>query len=251
MHISARSYAQTVAKSADKLGVSLPARYFAHIDQADALAESVAAIARVQADQLTTAALNALEAGRDPHTDKTVLRLLLDRTLASSGIEHIARQRADEAFRAVLADCSDEILETWAEALEPLSAHLTTAAQAGLDLNRPDAVIAQGGEGMQQMHYAQVAVAAWSAAVTGFAALAAVAGVGHNRNTAPLVLTPARKAKLTPAFELAREERTGVAAWTLARCGIPLNLATLGDFMARAATFEADCLAEDEAQADA
>jgi hypothetical protein len=251
MHISARSYAQAVEKSADKLGVSLPAQYFEHIEQARALAESVAAIARVQADQLTSATLNALEAGRDHHTDKTVLSLLLDRTLSLSGIEQIARERADNAFRDMLTDVSDDILESWAEALEPHSKHLSAAAKAGLDLHRPDAVIAQGGDSMKLAHHAQAAVAAWSAAVTGFAALATVAGLDRsNRDTAPIVFTPARRAELAPAFTLARDEQTSVDAWVLARCGNPLDLATIGDFMARAATFEADRQTERQAAVD-
>lgn len=247
MHISARSYAQIVEKSADELGVALPARYFEHIEQARTLAESVSAIARVQADQLTTAALTALEAGRDHHTDKNVLRLLLDRTLSLSGIDQTARERADQAFRNMLTDCADDILESWSDALEPHSEHLSAAATAGLNLHRPDAVIAQGGDIMKLAHHAQAAVAAWSTAVTGFAALATVTGVNHNRRTAPMMFTPARRAELAPAFELARDEQTDVDAWVLARCGIPLELATIGDFMARAATFEADRQAEYQA----
>jgi hypothetical protein len=43
---------------------------------------------------------------------------------------------------------------------------------------------------------------------------------------------------------MARDEHTDVDAWILARCGLSLRLATLGDFMARVATFDADVQAE-------
>jgi len=251
MDISARSYALIVTKAADVLGVPLPAGYLEHVNQADALAADVSAIAKVSGDQLTIAAISALEAGRDHHTDDTVQRLLLDRVLASQGIEHTARARANEQLRSTLADCADGILETWADVLDQHAVHLVAAAEAGLKLEKADAAVAKGGEVMHQMHRAQAAVTAWTAAANGFGALAAVAGVSYSGHTAPLILTPARKAELTPAYELAREARTDVDAWVLARCGIPLELATLGDFMARAATFNADREAEDRAEAEA
>jgi hypothetical protein len=65
-----------------------------------------------------------------------------------------------------------------------------------------------------------------------------------------LALTPARKAELASAIKAARDARTDVDAWILARRGIPLKLATLGGFMARAATFNADRQAEERARAE-
>lgn len=44
---------------------------------------------------------------------------------------------------------------------------------------------------------------------------------------------------------MARTARTDIDAWLLARCGLDLRLATLGDFMARVATFNADREAEE------
>lgn len=54
----------------------------------------------------------------------------------------------------------------------------------------------------------------------------------------------ARLAELAPAYEMAREARTDVDAWVLARCGIRLRLATLDEFARRGAQLKADTEAE-------
>jgi hypothetical protein len=252
MEISARSYAMTITKTADTLGISLPASYLEHIDQAQALAEAVAAIAKTSSGDLDLAVLNALDAGRDYRTDETVQNLIVDRALAQSGIEHSARTYAETRLRLTLADLADDTLNAWADALHPHSASLVAAAKAGLDLENPADVIAKGGNNMQIMHDAQAAVNAWLHAVRGFNAFAAIRRMGYyGPEQAPLILTPARKAELTPAYELTPGARTNIDAWTLARCGIPLELATLDEFKARAAAFEADQQAEARAEAEA
>lgn len=84
-----------------------------------------------------------------------------------------------------------------------------------------------------------------------FGALAAIAGIRYASQTAPLILTPARKAQLARAVETARNARTDVDAWILTRCRIPLSFcASLDEFKDRAATFNADCQAEDHARAE-
>lgn len=252
MEISARAYALTIAKAADTLGVALPASYLEHVDQAEALSAAVAAITTTSPADLAIAALEALDAGRDYRTDETVQRLLLDRALAQSGIDHTARARANDQLWSTLADLADDILDGWAEALDPHTEALDAAAEACLNLDNPADVIAKGGENMQLMHNAQGAVTAWMHAVRGFNAFASLARTGYyGPQEAPLILTPARRAELLPAYQLAREERTDVDAWVLARCGIQLELATLGEFRRRISAFETDRQAEARAEAEA
>ena len=86
---------------------------------------------------------------------------------------------------------------------------------------------------------------AWAAAEHGFHALAAVAGVRINV-PGTVALTPRATRRIWnpptswPATSASRE----VDAWVLARCGIPLRLATLNEFTRRATQLNADTEAE-------
>jgi hypothetical protein len=247
--ISPRARALTVTKAADTLGVPLPAAYNEQVAQAQAFTDAAAQIG-ASADDLHAAVLAAIEAGRDYWTDQDVARLALDWQLSSQNIGERARARTDQLLAAALSDYADDLLAEWADALEPHTAALVAAAEANLDLNNADAAVARGGEVMHHLHNAQVAVKAWAAAEHGFHTLRSVAGIGRGGRAGELVLTPARLADLQPAYELARTERTDdLDAWLLARCGIPLRLATLGDFTERVAIFEADREAEARAEA--
>jgi hypothetical protein len=247
--ISTGTHASTVARTAEILGVPLPAGYVEQVAEADAFTAAVARIA-VATDQLHAAVFDAIEKGIDYHTDTTVQRLALDRLLTSENIGAPARTRSDQMLKAALADWANDILVDWADTLEPQSAALVAAVNAGLrNLKDTAGVIAKGGENMVKLHQAQVAVNAWAAAVNGFYALAIVSRVDYAGDVSVAIRTPARLADLEPAFAMARDEkREDVDAWTLARCGIPLELATLGDFMSRAATFKADREAEQRAE---
>ncbi|WP_163751518.1 aldehyde dehydrogenase [Mycolicibacterium helvum] len=248
--LSTNTHAMTVTRTAETLGIPLPTGYVEQIAEVDAFTAAVAQIA-VTTDQLHEAVLDAIADGRDYHADETVQRLALDRSLTAQNISaHRAQTRADQMRRAALADWADEILEDWADALGPHSAALVdAAADANLsDLTDTAAAVAKGGDTMDKLHHAQVAVKAWTAAVNGFFSLASISSVGYNGDASVAIYTPARHSDLAPAFALADKSRTDVDAWTLARCGIPLDLATLGDFMSRAATFNAD--RETEARAE-
>lgn len=246
--ISARTRAQAVDKAAETLSVPLPAAYREQVAQADAFADAAAQIA-VTTDDLHAAVFDAIEAGGNYRTDKTVQRLTLDHQLTAQNIGSSARKRADQLLAAALSDHADDILEGWASALEPHSAALEAAAEAIPSLNLRDGhdAATHGGDVLRHWASARTAVDAWTTAERGFYALAAVAGISY-RGTGTLALTPARKAELEPAFETARDARTDIDAWILARCGLPLRLATLGDFMTRAAQFNADHEAEARAE---
>ncbi|ULE32580.1 aldehyde dehydrogenase [Mycobacterium sp. IDR2000157661] len=238
--ITAQTHARTVAQTAETLGAPLPAAYLDALDRADALAGAVSPIAKASAGQLTNAAISALEQGRDPHTDKAVQRLLTSRVLASSGIEQAARTHVNQLLAAALCDHADEVLTGWADALEPYAADLYAAAEAvpHLNVTDTDRAIKTGGETMHHLHKVQAAVVAWEAATHGFNMLGMVAGIRSGPRTAPLILTPASHDDLEPAYEL--KPAGDLDVWELAKFGLPLRLATLGEYMERVAQFQAD-----------
>lgn len=243
--ISPHTRSQAVTNAAATIGVALPAGFLEQLAQAQAFPDAANQTVCTTQD-LHAAVLAAIQEGRDYHADKTVQRLALDNQLTSENILAAARSRGEQLLAAALADWADEIVAGWADALDKHSAHLVAAVEAGLNLNDAAAVVARGGEGMHHLHKAQIAVKAWAAAGYGFGALAAVAGIAYS-GTGPLALTQARKAELAAAYELALDEGTrDIDAWILARCGIPLRLATLGEFQKRVATFNADL--QDEAR---
>lgn len=248
--ISARTHAATVAKAADVLGAPLPAAYAKQVDQAQAFSDAANRIGVTTGD-LHGAVFAAIEAGRDYHDDPAVTRLLLDRVLSTQNVGESARRRGDELLAAALADHGDEILEGWADALDEHSDALAAAAEAvpGLDLADGRAAGVKGGEVLRHWATARSALEAWQVAERGWFALATVAGVRYS-GLGALALTPARKADLKPAYELARNERTDVDAWILARCSVPLRLATIAEFISRAAQYQADKQAEDRARAE-
>lgn len=245
--ISASTRARAVEKTASTLGVTLPPGYLEQLAQAHTFADTAAQISTT-ADDLLTAVFAAIDEGRDYRSDPTVQRLALDHQLTSLNLGQTTERRVNHLLAAALTDWADDILDGWADALEPHSAALVAAAEAGLSLT---SVEARSVATMRQLHDAQIAAKAWTEAVRGFYTLAAASGVRYAGDTAMLALTPARKAALEPAIKMARDARADVDAWSLARCGIPLELATLDDYMARAATFEADRQAEERAEVEA
>ncbi|ODR06426.1 aldehyde dehydrogenase [Mycobacterium sherrisii] len=243
--ISARTHTKAVENAADALSVPLPAAYLEQVAQAQAFAD---AAAQIKGSDLHAAVFDAIEAGRDYWADKTVQRLALNQQLASHNISINARTRADQLRARALADHADDILEGWADALDPHADALAAAAEAvpNIDLRQGHEAATHGGDVLKHWAAARTALDAWNNAHQGFYALAAVAGISV-KNTGHLALTPARRAELEPAESMARDGRCEVDAWVLARCGLPLELATLGEFMSRAAQFNADREAEDRA----
>ena len=119
MDITLRSTLIVVAKTAETLGVSLPAGYIAGLDKARAIVAGAERFRETSAHQLNSAVLDAIEAGRDVHTDTTVQRMMFDRNLTAGGIEIDADQRRKEISHAALLDYADDILASWAEFLKP------------------------------------------------------------------------------------------------------------------------------------
>ncbi|WP_100482299.1 aldehyde dehydrogenase [Mycobacteroides abscessus] len=243
MRISPRTRALAVTNAADTLHVELPPAYVDQFAEAEAFADAAKQTV-CQKETLHRAVLNAIQEGRDYLSDRRIQAMALNAQLTDGNILAAARSRNDQLMFAALSEHADDILDGWADALDEHSTKLTAAADAGINLNDAAGAVARGGAMMTHLHNAQVAVKAWTAAANGFYALAAAAGVRINADSAT-VLTPARLADLAPAYELARDERAReVGVWILARCGLPLRLATLDEFQERAAQMKADAQAE-------
>lgn len=236
--IMTRAQARTVKRAADTLGVPLPATFTSQLDATTALVNAAHNIGESTA-QLNTAVLDALAAGRDYHTDPTVTGLLLDAVLVRvANIGEAARGRAEHELAAALAEHADTILAGWADALDP-HAQALAAAAAELPANLHDtkAIVNRGATAMHQWAAAQQALKCWTAAVDGFASLASASRITADRHN-PAILTPASLNILEPVQVTARSTGTHPDAWTLARHGIPLRLATLGEFMQRTTMLE-------------
>lgn len=242
-HISAHTHAQTVTNAADTLHVPLPPGYLEQFSEAEAF---IAAANQTvcQKEQLHRAVLDAVEAGRDYQSDPVIRVMALNAQLTAGNILADARKRGEQLRLAALRDHAGDILDGWADALDEHSAKLAAAAEAGLNLGDAAVAVARGGAIMTHLHNAQVAVRAWRTAANGFYALAEVARLRINADPVT-VLTTARLAELAPAYDLARDERArDIDVWILARCGLPLRLATLDEFKVRAAQMKADAQAE-------
>ncbi|RDH75503.1 aldehyde dehydrogenase [Mycolicibacterium moriokaense] len=241
MQLTARFYASQVRKTAETLGVPLPAALVEQLDHADRLAHTAETMLGGAGD-LNAAVLDAIEAGRDFHTDKAVQRLALERMLANQGhgIADAARKRSIQQKRAALVEHADAVLDQWDVALEPHAAALT-AAIAALPVDHLDnvqGVITRGTDAVQHWSNAQQSIAMCSAASQGFTAFADAARIDYSEHRTQ-ILTDADASTLEPAHQTARVEGSRhVDAWILARHGIPLSLATLTEFRTRIAIFD-------------
>lgn len=237
--ITPRFYVTQIRKSSDTIGVPLPPALVERLDNADKLVHAADTMLGSSGD-LNSAILDALEAGRDYHDDPAVQRNALDRMVAnfqSHGIIDAAHARAMDRRRAALAEYADDVLDDWADAVERHSAALA-AAVTGLpthDLVDTATIIASGLDAVQHWNDAQHAIKVWDAAASGFLAFAAAARV-DTENHRHLLFTDADAATLRPALTTARQPD----AWTLARHGVPLDLATLRTFAVRVAAHQGD-----------
>lgn len=241
MDITLRSTLIVVAKTADTLGVSLPAGYVADLDKARAIVAGADRFRETSARQLNSAVLDAIEAGRDVHTDPTVQRMMFDRNLTAGGIEMDADQRRKEISHAALLDYADDILASWAEFLKPHAEALADAAEAlpSHDLADAEQVATLTVEGMKHLSNAQIAVKLWAAAIQGFGVLVKTAGPSFNSHTRVLAITPdIALLEFASIRDEAVREGTEVTPWLLAQHGIPVELATISGFVERVANYE-------------
>ncbi|MGQ9407983.1 hypothetical protein [Mycolicibacterium gilvum] len=239
MDITLRSTLLVVTKTAETLGVPLPAGYTAELDRARVIVAGAARIGATTTAQLNAAVLDAIEAGSDVHTDPAVQRMILDRQLAASGLEIEADQRRKQVSHAAVVTYADDILAGWADALAPHSAALAAAAKAlpSPDLSSTE-VQTLDVEGMKHLSAAQIAVKLWAAAIQGFGVLVQTAGPRFNNHARPLSITPDIGLLEFAEVRDDARERGEITPWLLAQHGIPLELATISEFAQRIANYE-------------
>lgn len=231
-----RAQLSIIRRAANTIGVELPAEITGKLDRAEALVAAAEGIAAP--GDLAGAVLEALADGRDYHKEAGIQRLVLDHVLVTMNIGATARGRADIAISEAVVEYADDILSGWAEALEPHSAALASAAEqlpTG-DLDDTDSILRGGAEAMRHWAAAQDALKKWAAATEGFGMLAMASSITVNDKL--LVMAQPDGDGLERARVAAQRDGSHPTAWTLARHGVPLSLATLGDYMERSAERE-------------
>ena len=113
--------ALTIIRQCSKsIGVTLPPEIAEQLTKADQL---IAKADSISGAALSTAVLDALAENRDYHSDKAVLKLLLDKVLVDASIGFAARSRAGADLEDTITQHADAVLSAWSTALEPHSQH--------------------------------------------------------------------------------------------------------------------------------
>lgn len=187
-----------------------------------------------QRDALATLALECLEDGRDPITDKAMQRALVAEALSARNLPNHARERADQRIAEAIATRADEILSSWATALRPHAEVLAEAAAAGdmpADLHETGA--AHTPDAMQRLAEATIATRLFSQAYSGVAQVGSI-GAFPSRWDRTLVLA----APGYDAMQDAKRSTNTVDAWALARAGLPVQLvASIAEYDGRQAEY--------------
>lgn len=234
-----RAQLALVSQASRRLNTTLPSPVTEAVTAGDRL---IASAQQVSGAPMIDAALNAIEAGKDPVTDKTVAGQSIGHILSAAGLVGAARTRADLRVEQALLDHTDEVLTGWHQALRPSSAALQEAAEVLPDVTL-DVV-------MQQLRHddphalslyanARRAVQVWAAAVQGLTQLLAAHHITVNDRR--LLYTPdADAAALPPAAD----------TWAVVRAGLTLNPpATLNDWHERAEAQQRRVLDEQQRRA--
>ncbi|MGV0993424.1 MAG: hypothetical protein ACOYB7_14350 [Mycobacterium sp.] len=225
MIISTAALAANIRTTSDKLGVRLPTGFTAALTAARELPNTAGALAGC-IPQLHAAALNALAAGKDPADDKDVQKFIVHTALAGSGLQQAAGQRANADLRDAINEFADDIIGVWADALRDDLAVLQSAVT---ELHLADLTAADHTQLRQRGQlnlWADAANAAdrADAAMSGYHAILSAIAVNSNASNRPLMLAPDIG---LPEFSSLTGKST---AWTVARTGTPLRLASIGEY---------------------
>lgn len=245
MIISSSAMATVISAVSKKLGTELPNDYTAALTVARSLPSAADQLADLS--ELHTAALDAIAANRDPAADKTVQRLAIHRALTDAGIRAAAEARATVDIRTAIAEHSDAIIESWSQAIQ---ADLVTLADAAAELHLDSLT------GVDHTHLRQTGrLVLWSdasnaadradEAVRGIEAILGALAVNHDKQRRALLLSP--DITLDAYNSIGTADR---GAWSVARTGAPLRLASVPDFTAAVGRIAAEAQAA-QRQADA
>lgn len=253
MIVTASAHARHLQSVAKKLDCDLPAPFLAALDTARQLIDTTDKLGG-ESGAINARAVTLLLDGKNPVVDPELQRLITARALAEGGIRYAGAERAADLITDAINTHADTILAAWSAELAEDYAALDRAgdklsATTNLDTAEPLAMKRAG-------H-----LAVWSEALTaadrvriaaeGFQAIAAALHLQYQPEHQPLALTAAPLGDVEAAQRLAASEGRDPDAWTLARVGAPLALATVAEFMERIAVLTAARQARHKAREDA
>lgn len=242
MFNTVRAELGVITQSVNELGVPLPKAVLDAQTQGEMFVAQ--AIAATSHSTLVESALDAIEADKDPATDKVVQRALLAQALSAAGFANQARERADLRVAQALKDNADALLQAWSEGL---SVHAQTlaegAARADLPADLHETGTVTTPEAMTRLVEVTQASRLYDVAFHAVAALIRLTGGGAPDRTFVLA---------EPDYEVIVDVRSHVgakpSAWDLARAGLPIALITsLSEYTERAEEYARQAA---QAQAD-
>lgn len=236
MIVSAATHTRVIETTAKKLGVPLPAKFVDAMATARKLVRDTEALEGATGN-LNDRVIHVLLEGQDPGADPEVQNLIAQRVLGDSGIRHAGVEYASDLISAAIAENSEATLTAWAKAVAPDCAKLTEAAHR---LDDRVLIEAQAHE-LKRRGLIDI----WSEALgaadrinnahTGFKAIITAIHVQHQREHRALALIP--DADIDTIAEA--NTQNDLDAWTIARLGHPLRLATVSEFVAAIGNYTA------------
>lgn len=225
-----------VLKALDAIGADRPTRLAAVLDDADRIRAAATSLS-IDAPPLVAAALDALAAGRDPLTDKAVLRAVVGEQLRAANLTGPALAVAlDERAAAAVREDQHAILDALRAAAAEAGATLTAAhaVLGNLELTDADRVAYLGPNAVEHWQAARSAAATLDAVLTGWRALAELTRFAHPNTPVTQVLA-----------DMGMNVPTGPGAskpdaWTLVRHGATIDLADGPAVAARKARIKAE-----------
>ncbi|MGY1691998.1 hypothetical protein [Geodermatophilus sp. SYSU D01105] len=234
MNLTVANHFRTIHTAAEQVGAKLPTNVLEAWERSNRITEAVEQLYPPQG-ALVTAVIAALDADRDPATDKTVQRVLTAQRLGSSSgpVHNGARTVLDADLVRVLRANVDGILTALAGPFNAAAATLAAchARLGDVDLDDTTTIVRQGGDAAAVWAEARAAVTviervdlAWST----LAMATMFAPVGGNH--AALRITEATAEQWHSLDEL---RRSRVNPWFVVRAGLPLTLASGADYARR------------------
>ncbi len=232
--ITGSAYSSLIRTTTKKLDASLPTSFDVALDQARAIREATAQI-EGSAAAVNARIINCLKAGSDWRTDKELQGLMFERVAAANGIRVAGVDAAEEMIVTGIVEHTEAIISAWSDALAPDIAALAEAAKHIDIADLADADVPQLSRKKLVAVWAdaRTAVERFKIALQGWGMVAAAARLPRSRDNEPFVMTDSVPDAVTLGGGQA------ITAWTLARAGAPLSLATPAEYLGRLQRHEA------------
>ena len=228
---TARAHLGVIHRTADQLGVPLPAEFVAVLANATQLVADTEAL-EGHTGELNQAVVDALLAGDPIEDDPDIHRLALLRVVGTSGIRQAGRDRSDQMMLGAIEQHADQICDGWIAAVQPDCTTIVDAAATLsdiADLRAADVVAIKNSGRMQTWAAAVSALDRLDAYTAGFRALAAAISLPYQREH--LVLQFSDDPDVIDAIHAVIGSKLP-DAWTVATLA-PLSLANTAVFIDR------------------